>query len=102
MSIKANIEITTIEEFKALTEPKIIEIPKIIIKDKIVKQKVEVKVKVPSIICCPICGTESNLHDPTIQPQDFIGLNDVFYKVVNRTCPKCGNFFATNSNKDIL
>jgi len=96
---KANIEITTVEEFKAITDPKVIEIPKVITKDKIVKEKVEVKV--PSITCCPICGMETVIQFPSQVPNDYTGLDNKVYKVVWRECQRCGHTYQANANKDI-
>lgn len=101
MSFEANIKITTVEEFKAITDPKLIEIPKVITKDKIVKEKVEVKVKIPSITCCPICGMETHPTNPGISHYDYVGLDAVPYQVIDWACPRCGYTYTANVKKDI-
>lgn len=100
MSFKANIEVTSVEEFKKLNEVKIIKEPKIIYKDKIVKVPVEkivdrikeVKVKDDS---CQMCGNLEFSIDP--MKYEYLGTDNVKYKYQNRSCLKCGwsDFIST-------
>lgn len=98
---KANIEITSIEEFKKLNEVKVIKEPKIVYKDKIVKVPVEkivdriVEVKDDS---CPICG--SNNYDIETEKNiwDFAGINSSIYKVKSKYCLVCGNGYTVKAD----
>lgn len=108
MSIKANIEVTTVEELRALTEAKVIEVPKIVYKEKIktievpkiVTKEVVKEVPIVKKNTCNICGTDNNNTQQELMPYSFTGTNGKEYNIKNVTCINCGGYIVIGHDKE--
>lgn len=92
MSFKANIEITTVEEFKAIMEHPINNISNI---DKgLAKELNESKELMVDLGKCPCCGSDDVIVDVDTK-WVFIGSDNKPYDLVNKNCNTCSWGFTT-------
>lgn len=100
---KANIEVSTIEEFKQLTEVKTVEIPKVVIQEKVKKVNIpgktiteEVEV-IKEVRSCPVCGSTgiANLFVQT-HPSPTLGI----VELNTITCDGCGFTYSVPKNEN--
>ena len=87
---KANIEVTTIEEFKTLVDTKIVNVSNKVEEAKEVAKEVAVD---PNSLC-PCCGSKEVDIVPDIE-WDYIDQNDIHYNLKNKICKVCNFNYYT-------